>query len=125
MIDRTPRQDIDAERAVIGAVMLDQRALEDINLSGEDFYRPQHEQLWDLILSESRAGRPVTPMALVQKLITAPIPGMEAIYLHECMDAAPVRGAVPHYAGIVTGLARLRRLADVGVKLADFRLGRN
>jgi len=122
MIDRTPRQDIDAERAVIGAVMLDQRALEDINLSGEDFYRPQHEQLWDMILSESRAGRPVTPMALVQKLITSPIAGMEGAYLHECIDAAPVRGAVPHYAGIITGLARLRRLADVGVKLQQMSL---
>ena len=117
MSDRAPRQDIDAERAVIGAAMLDQRVLEDINLKGEDFYRPQHEQLWDMILTESRAGRPVTPLALVQRLITAPIAGMEATYLHECMEAAPVRGAVPHHAGIITGLARLRRLADVGVKL--------
>lgn len=122
MSDRTPRQDIDAERAVIGAAMLDQRVLEDINLKGEDFYRPQHEQLWDLILMECRAGRPVTPLALVQKLITAPIAGLEATYLHECMNAAPVRGAVPHYAGIVTGLARLRRLADVGVKLQQMSL---
>lgn len=114
---REPRQDIDAERAVIGAVMLDQRVLEDINLKGEDFYRPQHEQLWDMMLTESRAGRPVTPLALVQKLITAPIQGLEPVYLHGCMEAAPVRAAVPHHAGIITGLARLRRLADVGVKL--------
>jgi len=122
MTDRTPRQDVNAEKAVIGAAMLDQRALEDINLKGEDFYRPQHEQLWDLILTEARAGRPVTPMAIVQRLIASPIPGMEAVYLHECMDAAPVRGAVPHYAGIVTGLARLRRLADVGAQLQQMSL---
>lgn len=117
MNDRTPRQDVDAERAVIGAVMLDPRTLEDIHLKGGDFYRPQHEQLWDLILAESRAGRPVTPLALIQKLITSPITGLEPSYLHGCVETAPVRGAVPQYAGIVTGLARLRRLADVGVKL--------
>lgn len=122
MSDRTPRQDVDAERAVIGAVMLDQRVLEDIHLKGEDFYRPQHEQLWDMILTESRAGRPVTPLALVQRLISAPIAGLEPPYLHECMEAAPVRAATPHYAGIVTGLARLRRLADVGVKLQQMSL---
>ncbi len=122
MSDRTPRQDIDAERAVIGAAMLDQRVLEDIHLKGEDFYRPQHEQLWDMILTESRAGRPVTPMALVQKLVTAPILGLTPTYLPECMEAAPVRGAVPHYAGIITGLARLRRLSDVGVKLQQMSL---
>lgn len=122
MNERTPRQDIDAERAVIGAAMLDQRVLEDIHLKGEDFYRPQHEQLWDMILTESRAGRPVTPLALVQRLISAPIQGLEPTYLHECMEAAPVRAAVPHHAGIITGLARLRRLADVGVKLQQMSL---
>lgn len=89
--------------------MLDPRTLEDIHLKGGDFYRPQHEQLWDLILAESRAGRPVTPLALVQKLITHPIAGLEPMYLHGCVETAPVRGAVPHYAGIITGLARLRR----------------
>ena len=122
MNDRTPRQDADAERAVIGAAMLDQRVLEDIHLKSEDFYQPQHEQLWDMILTESRAGRPVTPMALVQRLVTAPIVGLTPTYLPECMEAAPVRGAVPHYAGIITGLARLRRLADVGVKLQQMSL---
>lgn len=122
MTDRTPRQDIDSERAVLGAVMLDQRSLEDIHLKGEDFYRPQHEQLWDLIITEARAGRPVTPMALVQKLVVAPIAGMDPSYLHECMDGAVVRGAVPHHASIITGLARLRKLADVGVKLQQMSL---
>jgi replicative DNA helicase len=117
MNDRTPRQDLGAERAVLGAVMLDQRALEDINLRGEEFYRPQHEQLWDMILTESRAGRPVTALALAQKLISCPIVGLEPSYLHECMEAAPVRSATAHYAGIVKGTARLRRLADVGLQL--------
>jgi len=42
---------------------------------------------------------------------------LDPSYLHECMEAAPVTGAASHYAGIVTGTARLRRLADVGAKL--------
>jgi replicative DNA helicase len=117
MNDRTPRQDLDAERAVIGAAMLDQRALEEINLRGDEFYRPQHEELWDLILTESRAGRPLSPLALAQKLISKPIQGLDPAYLHQCMEAAPVRSATAHYAGIVKGTARLRRLADVGARL--------
>jgi len=122
MNDRTPRQDVDSERAVIGAAMLNQRVLEDIHLKGEDFYRPQHEELWDLILTESRAGRPVTPMALAQKLITAPIVGLEPTYLHECVTAAPVRAEAAHHAGIIKGLARLRSLADVGAKLQQMSM---
>lgn len=122
MNDRMPRQDGDSERAVIGAVLLDQRALDDISLKAEDFYRPQHEQLWDMILTEARAARPVTALAISQKLVSSPIPGLDATYLHQCMEAAPVRSAAGHYASIITGLARLRRLADVGVKLQQMSL---
>lgn len=114
---REARHDADMERAVIGAVMLDQRAMEDITLKGEDFYSPQHEELWDLILTEYRARRPVSALAIAQKLISAPIVGVEPTYLHECMAAAPTRSEALHHAGILTGLARLRRLADVGAKL--------
>ena len=116
MNDRTPRQDVDAERAVLGAVMLDHRNLEGIHLKPEDFYLPIHDQLWHLIITEARAGKPFTPMALSQKLITNPIMGMELAYLHECIDKAPY-GMTEHYAGIIAGVARLRRLADVGIKL--------
>lgn len=116
MNDRMPRQDIGAERAVIGAVMVDHRNLENIHLKPEDFYLPIHDQLWQMILTEARAGKPFTALALSQKLISEPILGMEVTYLHECMDAAPY-GMTEHYAGIIAGVARLRRLADVGIKL--------
>ena len=54
-----PRQDIEAEKAVIGSVLVEPRVLEDITLRSEDFYRPQHEQLWDIILTErTRESRP-------------------------------------------------------------------
>jgi len=116
MTDRTPRQDIDAERAVIGAVMVDHRNLENIHLKPEDFFLPIHDQLWHMILTEARSGKPFTALALSQKLISDPILGMDASYLHQCMDAAPY-GMTEHYAGIVAGVARLRRLADVGIRL--------
>jgi replicative DNA helicase len=114
---REARHDIDMERAVIGGVMLDQRALEDITLKGQDFYSPQHEELWDMIIAEYRARRPVSAMAVAQKLISAPIVGIEPTYLHECLAVAPVRSETVHHAGMITGLARLRRLADVGARL--------
>lgn len=112
-----PRHDVDAERAVLGAVMMERRLLDDINLKGEDFFSPAHEQLWDLILEEARAGRPVTPLALAQRIVSSPINGLPAIYLHECVSEAPVGGAAEHYASIVQGLARLRRLYGAGSRL--------
>jgi replicative DNA helicase len=76
----------------------------------------------DLILAEARAGKPITAMAIAQKLISSPIAGLDATYLHECLEVAPVRGAVPHHAAIITGLARLRRLGEVGLNLQQAAL---
>jgi replicative DNA helicase len=114
---REARHDTDMDRAVIGAVMLDQRLLEDLSLKGEDFYSPQHEELWDLILTEYRARRPVSALAIAQKLISGPIAGIEPTDLHVYMAAAPTGSEASHLAGVIKGLARLRRLADVGAKL--------
>ena len=116
------REDQDAERAIIGAVMLDQRILDELAIEPEDFFAPIHEQLWLIIVEEARAGKPVTPIALAQKLITNPISGMDLTYLYECINVAPVGSAAPHYASIVTGLARLRRLGGVGRRLKQMAL---
>ena len=112
-----PRQDVDAERAVIGAAMMERRVLDDINLNSEDFFSPQHEELWGMILEEARAGRPVTPLSLGQRLVSNPINGIGPAYLHQCVADAPVGSAAEHYASIVQGLARLRRLYGAGSRL--------
>ena len=102
--------------------MLDQRVLEDIHLKGEDFYRPQHEELWDLILTEYRARRPVSALAIAQKLISGPIAGIEATDLHKFMAAAPTPVEAVQFSEMIRGYARLRRLADVGVKLQQMSM---
>lgn len=112
-----PRQDPDAEMALLGAAMMYPRVLDEVSIDAADFYRPQHEQLWALILEESRAGRPFTPMDLTQRLISSPINGMNPAYLHQCAEVAPVAAAAPFKAAMVTGLARLRRLHQVGMLL--------
>jgi replicative DNA helicase len=112
-----PRWDETAEQGILGAAMMNPRVLDNIDIKAEDFYRPAHEQLWQIISSEVRAGRPASPMVVAQRLLTNPITGMEPAYLHECMSAAPVRSAVHHSVAIVTGLARLRRMEEVGRQL--------
>ena len=111
-----PRQDIEAEKAVIGSVLVEPRVLEDITLRSEDFYRPQHEQLWDIILTERRAGHPVDGIAIAQCLMTNPIPGMDITFIHECMAMA-VPASAAHHARIIAGLSYLRGMASAGLYL--------
>lgn len=43
--DRTPPQDLDAERSVLGGMMISKDAIADVveQIRGTDFYRPAHE----------------------------------------------------------------------------------
>jgi replicative DNA helicase len=112
-----PRWDEQAEQALLGAVMMDPRAADSLNIRPEDFYRPAHEQMWALILEELRAGRPANPLSLSHRLAAKPIAGIDAPYLHRCFGRASSAAVAGHYADIVSGLAQLRRMGDVGLQL--------
>ena len=43
------RHDLDAERHVLAACMLDPQGLDAITLTGGEFWDPRHETLWGLI----------------------------------------------------------------------------
>ncbi|WP_318779165.1 replicative DNA helicase [Arthrobacter sp. AET 35A] len=114
-----PRHDLDAEMIVLGSAMLDSRVIDDCVIDAEDFYRPAHEQLWTLILTEHRAGNPINPVTLAQKLLGSPIKGLTDVYLHECLATPTTARQAPHYASMVRSMARLRRIADVGTALVQ------
>lgn len=112
------RFDNDAEQIVIGAVIADKRILADLTVRPEDFYRPEHEQLWRVILDEDRAGRPITLVALGQRLVgDKAIRGIDAAYLHECASKAVVPEQALYNAKIMQGLARLRKVGTLGARL--------
>lgn len=53
--ERTPPHDIDAERSVLGGMMLSKDALADVLeiLDAKDFYRPAHATIYNTILTLS------------------------------------------------------------------------
>lgn len=114
MSEIEPRWDPAAERALLGAAMMDPRTLDDVTVRPEDFFNPAHAQLWEVIAEESRGGRAPTPIVVAHRLVRSPIRGIEAPYLHQCAEAAPVRSAAAQTGEIIAGLARLRRMEHVG-----------
>jgi replicative DNA helicase len=113
------RFDLEAEMKVIGAAMSDARIIPGCNITGEDFHRPAHEELWNLIVTEERAGRPTDPVSIGQRLLANPINGLPNTYLAECYGSVSSAGSGTYFAGIVAGLARLRRMAALGEQLAQ------
>ncbi|MFB7501610.1 DnaB-like helicase N-terminal domain-containing protein [Streptomyces sp. NPDC056161] len=122
--DRLPPQDIEAEQAVLGGMLLSADAIgEVVNvLDPSDYYRPAHESIHRAICDLHHAGQPVDPIILSAELSTrgdlTRIGG--ASYLHSLVDAVPTAANAEYYAEIVRGKARLRRLVEHGTRLVEW-----
>lgn len=70
LLRRLPAQNLEAERAVLGACLQDSRALDSASaaLVREDFYRPVNQGIFDAMLSLRRRGEPVDAVSLVTEL---------------------------------------------------------
>ena len=103
--DRTPPQDVDAERSVLGGMMISKDAIADVieQLRGTDFYRPAHEAIYDAILDLYGRGEPADAVTVAAELdrrgLLRRIGG--APYLHTLISTVPTAANAGFYAGIV------------------------
>ncbi len=61
MADRTPPHNIEAEQAVLGAILIDQDALTSASelLVPDSFYRTKHQKIFEVMLGLSDKGEPI------------------------------------------------------------------
>lgn len=121
--DRTPPQDMAAEASVLGAMMLDPRAIVDATeiLEPADFYRPAHEQIYDAILKVYAAQERPDPIAVADQLrkdgdLTT-VGG--AGYLHTLSANVPTAANAAYYAQIVRDCAALRAVITAGTRMVQ------
>ena len=121
--DRTPPQDLDAERSVLGSMLLSKDAIADVSevLRGVDFYRPVHETIHDAIIDLYGRGEPVDMITVAAELDRrgelARVGGGN--YLHTVAAAVPIAANAGYYAEIVREKAILRRLVAAGTKIVQ------
>lgn len=114
MIQRIPPNNIEAEQSVLGAMLLDKEAISAATefISGEDFYREAHKEIFDAIVDIYNKGEPVDLITLTEKLKTRNT--LEAVggitFLTNLMDAVPTTHNVRYYAKIVEDKSLLRKL---------------
>lgn len=114
MIQRIPPNSIEAEQSVLGAMLLDKEAISAATefISGEDFYREAHKEIFDAIVDIFNKGEPVDLITLTEKLKTRNT--LEAVggitFLTNLMDAVPTTYNVKYYAKIVEDKSLLRKL---------------
>ena len=118
-------QDIDAERAVLGAILLNPAVAARLLpvLKPEHFYRPWHGQLLEAAQAMQRAGRPIDPITVHDELRRRGLRGepgrSPGVLIHDLLEAVPVTASGEHYARIVLEQAARRRVVQAGVKLVQ------
>src|SRR6266496_409198 len=125
--DRQPPQDVAAEQAVLGGMLLSKDAIADVVevLRGPDFYRPAHQTVYDTILDLYGRGEPADPVTVSAELTRSGqlmrIGG--APYLHTLMSSVPTAANAGYYAQIVAERAVLRRLIEAGTRIVQLGYG--
>lgn len=116
-IGRVPPSDLDAEGAVLCAVLLEPAALDEVEsaLSPRDFYADANRRIFEAALECRSTGRPVDAVTVAAVLRDqnrlAQIGGMS--YLATLANATPAVAHVEAHARIVSDKARQRRLIAI------------
>lgn len=123
MLDRTPPQNIDAEQAILGALLLDPEAVHTLpaSLRPDDFYHHGHRLIFEAVLQLVDQGRPVDLVTVTDELrrqeSLAKAGG--AAYVASLVDVVPTAANTEQYAQMVEEKALLRTLIMAAMRIAE------
>ncbi len=116
-----PPHSIEAEQSTLGAMLIERSAVEKVFeiLDKEDFYRENHQILFDVITFLTERDEPIdlvtVPNELKNRDQLDAIGGMA--YLASLFDTVPTAANVEYYAKIVEEKATLRRLISASLEI--------
>lgn len=124
---RTPPHDLDAEEALLGAMLLSAAAL-DVGLGivgAGDFYKPAHGYIVDAIAEQYGAGEKVDPVSVAAVLrARGTLEAAGGIAALSSLQAnTPSTSAAGTYARIVAEHARRRRMIGLAAEIAEAAYG--
>ena len=122
-----PPQNTEAEASLLGAILIDSDAVVKIAdiISGEDFYDPRHQRIYEAITQLYEKHSPIDVLTLSDQLKSTGFIDFVggAAYLTELTNFVPTAAHVEQYARIVAEKAMRRRLIKVSQE--NIELGYN
>lgn len=120
---KVPPHSIEAEQAVLGGLMLDNNAWDQVadRVTEEDFYRRDHRLIWRAIATLADEGHPVDAVTISEWLKNHEL--LEAAggmaYLGALASDTPSAANIKAYADIVRERSVMRQLIRVGTDVVD------
>ncbi len=120
---RVPPHDLDAERAVIGAMLVSEAAVSVVSerLQDADFYSETHRVLYRCMMHLAERGNPIDQLTLAGELRNVGefdrVGGRQ--YVFQLVESVPTAANAARYADIVRGKALLRSVIDAGSRITE------
>lgn len=114
----------EAEEAVLGGVLRDPSVLPKVIelLKPESFYRPQHQQLFSIIVRMFTTGNKEDVITVINESVTAGIfetSAMAKNYLMGIMEMVPSTANIENYCKIIEEKARVRSLINAANQILE------
>jgi len=122
ILDRIPPHNLDAEQAVLAAMMLDKDAIYEIVpiLKEKDFYKEAHGIIYRTIVDLAEQGEPVDLITITESLRKSG--NLEKVggvgYIAQVANAIGTSTGVTHYAELIKEKSLLRSLIKIATNLA-------
>ncbi|MBI5079217.1 replicative DNA helicase [Candidatus Wolfebacteria bacterium] len=128
MNQKLPPQDIEAERSVLGALMLDKNAVIKVAdlIAAGDFYSNSHSNIFETIMELFGKNEPIDILSVTSRLkdkgLITEVGGSS--YLTELINSVPTASHIAHYAKIIRNKKVLRDLitasSEINEKVFDY-----
>ena len=120
---RVPPHDLEAERAVIGAMLVSETAVSAVaeKVEAEDFYSETHRVIYATMMKLYSRGDPIDQLTLTNELRSSgefDRVGGRA-YVFQIVESVPTTANAGRYADIVRGKALLRAVIDAGSRISE------
>jgi replicative DNA helicase len=121
--DRVPPQNLEAEQAVLGAVLLQSEALISVmeRIDTEDFYDKSHQLIYEAMVNLGEENQPIDLITLTSLLQDrAQLEDVGGVsYLAKLANAVPTAANVDYYAQIIEEKSMLRRLIRTATQIVS------
>lgn len=115
--------DMLAEQSTLGGMLLSQEAVAEVfeQVKAADFYAPKHELIFEAIVNLYGKGEPTDVITVTDELVKTGnlVRAGGADYLHTLTSIVPTAASSAFYAQIVQEKSILRRLVEVGTRIAQ------
>ncbi len=120
---RTPPQNVDAERALLGAIILKPETMHDVSVTvyPESFFADKHREIFRAILDTFMKGDPIDILSITTKLKDRSLLERTggASYITELVETVPAASNALYYAELVQNKAILRGLINAADDIAE------